>query len=59
MKNVAYNKIPHVRDLREMLVSAKERFGERPAIEYGSKNGKRNAKEKKNLRLSVKPKAWQ
>lgn len=39
-KNVTYNKIEHVRDLREMITNAKEKYGEKPAIEYGSKDGK-------------------
>ena len=34
MKNLAYNKIDRVRDLKEMIVRASNIFGEKPAFEY-------------------------
>lgn len=37
MKNIAYNKIDHVRDLKEMVVRAGKLFGEKPAFEYSIK----------------------
>lgn len=34
MKNLAYNRIDRVRDLKEMIVRASNIFGEKPAFEY-------------------------
>lgn len=39
-KDVAYNKIDIVRDLKEMVVRASEKYGEKPAFEYAGKDGK-------------------
>ena len=39
-KNVPYNKIDIVRDLKEMVVHNSKKFGEKPAFEYAGKDGK-------------------
>ena len=39
-KNVLYNKIDIVRDLKEMVVHNSKKFGEKPAFEYAGKDGK-------------------
>ncbi len=40
MKNVDYNKIDHVRDLKEMVARAGANFGDKPAFEYALKGEK-------------------
>ena len=39
-KNVPYNKIDIVRDLKEMVTHNSKKFGEKAAFEYAGKDGK-------------------